>query len=72
MTVTGKIQKFRMREISIEEAGLTGHVEPQRCGSADQIAASRARLLRAKHKCRKHKGSRSSPLILSSRALFYY
>jgi fatty-acyl-CoA synthase len=24
MTVTGKIQKFRMREISIEELGLQG------------------------------------------------
>jgi fatty-acyl-CoA synthase len=30
MTVTGKIQKFRMREISIEELGLAGatHMEP--------------------------------------------
>jgi fatty-acyl-CoA synthase len=30
MTVTGKIQKFRMREMSIAELGLTrvAHVEP--------------------------------------------
>jgi hypothetical protein len=29
MTVTGKIQKFRMREIAVEELGLASRVAPE-------------------------------------------
>ena len=36
MTVTGKIQKFRMREISVEALGLSVMTRPWRCEEVRQ------------------------------------